>query len=199
MLAEGRYLWNAGIFLFSVKTILAAFDTHAPNMAEPVRSAIAEGLSDLGFFRLAPDLWDGLEDISIDYAVMERVINLSVVTFGGGWSDLGGWDAVWRESGSDGSGVALSGQATAIDCTDTLLRSEDDGLEIVGIGLDVIIAVAMPDAVLVADKSGARTSRRRWPAPSPKRPSRQRPFQRIIGPGVGSKAWSSGTVFRSSA
>ncbi|MDE3238937.1 MAG: cupin domain-containing protein, partial [Paracoccaceae bacterium] len=89
-------------------------------------------------------------------AVMERAENLSVVPFDGGWSDLGGWDAVWREAGPDDSGVVVSGEATAIDCRDTLLRSESGAQEIVGIGLENIIAVAMPDAVLVADMSRAQ-------------------------------------------
>ncbi|MGX9357519.1 mannose-1-phosphate guanylyltransferase/mannose-6-phosphate isomerase [Roseobacteraceae bacterium S113] len=156
MLDEGRFLWNAGIFLFSVRTILAAFEAHAPEMIPAAQSAIETGRADLGFFRLAPEPWGQLEDISIDYAVMERADNLSVVPFDGGWSDLGDWQAVWRETPRDGAGVATSGAAQAIDCENTLLRSEADGLELVGIGLDNIVAVAMPDAVLVADASRAQ-------------------------------------------
>lgn len=156
MLAAGSFLWNAGIFLFSVRAIIDAFAAHAPDLVPPVQAAVDQGRPDLGFLRLAPDPWAQAEDISIDYAVMERAPNLSVVPFRAGWSDLGGWDAVWRESGPDARGVALSGHATAIDCDNTLLRSEDDQQEIVGIGLDNIIAVAMPDAVLVADASRAQ-------------------------------------------
>ena len=156
MLAAGSYLWNAGIFLFSVQTILAAFRAYAPGLIAPVQAALAEGQPDLGFFRLAPEPWAGAEDISIDYAVMERADNLSVVPFAAGWSGLGGWDAVWREAPRDGRGVAVSGPATALDCDDTLLRSEDSRLEVVGIGLKNIVAVAMPDAVLVADASRAQ-------------------------------------------
>ena len=156
MLAAGSYLWNAGIFLFSVQTILAAFRAYAPGLIAPVQAALAEGQPDLGFFRLAPEPWAGAEDISIDYAVMERADNLSVVPFAAGWSDLGGWDAVWREAPRDGRGVAVSGPATALDCDDTLLRSEDSRLEVVGIGLKNIVAVAMPDAVLVADAARAQ-------------------------------------------
>jgi mannose-1-phosphate guanylyltransferase/mannose-1-phosphate guanylyltransferase/mannose-6-phosphate isomerase len=156
MVAAGNFLWNAGIFLFSVKTILAAFRAHAPNLMEPVREAVVNGTPDLGFLRLAPEAWGRAEDISIDYAVMERADNLSVVPFAAGWSDLGGWDAIWRESARDGRGVALSGPATALDCDNTLLRSEDETLEVVGIGLKDIIAVAMPDAVLVADAARAQ-------------------------------------------
>ncbi|MFN3292880.1 MAG: mannose-1-phosphate guanylyltransferase/mannose-6-phosphate isomerase [Gemmobacter sp.] len=156
LLASGRHLWNAGIFLFSLPAIFAAFAAHAPDMLETVRAAVAGAQADLGFTRLAPGPWGGLPDISIDYAVMEKSDTLSVVPYGGVWSDLGGWDAVWRESGPDAAGVVAHGAATAIDCTDTLLRSEAEGLQLVGIGLKDIVAVAMPDAVLVAHKDRAQ-------------------------------------------
>ncbi|MBE2278719.1 MAG: mannose-1-phosphate guanylyltransferase/mannose-6-phosphate isomerase [Rhodobacteraceae bacterium] len=156
LLASGRHLWNAGIFLFSVPTILAAFRAHAPGLLAGVEAALAGAQPDLGFTRLAAGPWAALEDISIDYAVMEKAGNLSVVPYGGVWSDLGGWDAVWRETGPDAAGVVAGGAATAIDCTDTLLRSEAENLQLVGIGLRNIVAVAMPDAVLVVDRSRAQ-------------------------------------------
>ncbi len=156
MLASGQFLWNAGIFLFSVKTILQAFRAHAPELLAPVTASITEGAPDLGFFRLDPGAWEGCPDISIDYAVMEKADNLTVVPFAAGWSDLGGWDAVWRESAPDDRGVVTAGAATAIDCDNSLIRSEDEGLEVVGIGLRDVITVAMPDAVLVADASRAQ-------------------------------------------
>ncbi|SMX44720.1 mannose-1-phosphate guanylyltransferase/mannose-6-phosphate isomerase [Actibacterium lipolyticum] len=156
MLSAGRFLWNAGIFLFAAKDIIAAFETHAPDMIAPVKAALDEATPDLGFLRLAPAPWEVIEDDSVDYAVMEKARNLSVVPFTGAWSDLGGWDAVWREMGPDIDGVATAGEATAIHCKDTLLRSETDSQQIVGIGLENIMAVAMPDAVLVADMSRAQ-------------------------------------------
>lgn len=151
LFGSGRHLWNAGIFLFSAAAIIDAFKAHCADMLAPVQSAVDEAQVDLGFLRLAAAHWCQADDISIDYAVMERATNLSVVPFRGAWSDLGGWDAVWRESIQDENGVALSGNATAIDCANSLLRSETDSLELVGIGLDNIIAVAMNDAVLVAN------------------------------------------------
>ena len=156
MLAAGRFLWNAGIFLFSVRSILAAFAAHAPELVAPARRAVTEATPDLGFLRLASGPWATIPDISIDYAVMERADNLIVVPFAGGWSDLGGWDAVWREAGPDAAGNVCSAHATAIDCAGTLLRAESDRQEIVGIGLTDIIAVAMPDAVLVARREDAQ-------------------------------------------
>ncbi|EPX82638.1 Mannose-1-phosphate guanylyltransferase (GDP) [Salipiger mucosus DSM 16094] len=156
MLQAGTYLWNAGIFLFRASDVIAAFERFAPSVIEPVRDALAEAKPDLGFLRLAPEPWSKAEDISLDYAVMEKADALSVVPFDSSWSDLGGWDAVWRESGPDATGVVTSEAATAIDCENTLLRSDGSNLEVVGIGLKNIMAIAMNDAVLVADMSRAQ-------------------------------------------
>ncbi|MHC0053546.1 mannose-1-phosphate guanylyltransferase/mannose-6-phosphate isomerase [Actibacterium sp. D379-3] len=156
LLSGGMHLWNAGIFLFSTTVILEAFKRHAPETLTHVREAVDEAAQDLGFTRLAPAPWSKLADISIDYAVMEKADNLSVVPYGGAWSDLGGWDAVWRESDPDAAGVVAHGAATAIDCEDTLLRATAESQQLVGIGLKDIIAVAMPDAVLVAHKDRAQ-------------------------------------------
>ncbi len=160
MLASGNFLWNAGIFLFTAATMIAAFRAHAPGLVAPVEAAVAKARADLGFLRLDEAAWQGAEAISIDYAVMERAGNLVAVPFGAGWSDLGGWDAVASEMATDGRGNALGGNAVAIDCDDTLLRAEEDGVELVGIGLSGIIAIATGDAVLVADKSRAQDVKR---------------------------------------
>lgn len=152
MLNAGNYLWNAGIFLFSTNTIVAAFKEHSSSLIDPVGRSLADAKVDLGFLRLAAGPWAEAQDISIDYAVMERATNIAAVPFSAKWSDLGGWDAVWAESNPDQNGVVTNGPASAIECKDTLLRSESENLELVGIGLANIIAVAMPDAVLVADK-----------------------------------------------
>lgn len=156
MVEAGTYLWNAGIFLFAAKDIIAAFQTHAPTMIAPVKAAVEKAETDLGFLRLDPGAWAGVEDISLDYAVMERAENLSVVPYSGGWSDLGSWTAVQELSNPDENGVATSGAVTAIDCRNSLLRSDTPGLELVGLGVENIIAVAMGDAVLVADTSRAQ-------------------------------------------
>ena len=156
LLADGMHLWNAGIFLFSTQTILEAFTEYAPEILDGVRSAYAVAKTDLGFTRLAAEPWSELEDISIDYAVMERAPNLSVMPYTGSWSDLGDWQAMWREGEVDGNGVVTSGPSTAIDCKNTLLHATTETQELVAIGLEDIIAVAMPDAVLVAHKNRAQ-------------------------------------------
>nr|WP_309501780.1 mannose-1-phosphate guanylyltransferase/mannose-6-phosphate isomerase [uncultured Roseovarius sp.] len=156
MLAEGSYLWNAGIFLLSARAVIAAFEAHAPDMIPPVRAALDGAKDDLGFTRLDAAAWADVAENSIDYAIMEHADNLAVMPFGAGWSDLGDWNAVWAESGPDAEGNVLSDHATALGCAGTLLRSEHGAQELVGIGLQDMIAVAMPDAVIVAPRSDSQ-------------------------------------------
>jgi len=163
MIAQGNFLWNAGIFLFSARTMIEAFKAHAPEYLAPVQAALAEARPDLGFLRLAPEPWDRLADRSIDYAVLEKAANLSVVRFSGHWSDLGGWDAVWRETQEAAPaerGAVTDARSTAIDCDNVLLRSQDEGIEVVGIGLRDVMVVATNDAVLVAGMDRAQEVRK---------------------------------------
>ena len=153
MMDAGNYLWNAGLFLMRAGTVVDAFKSLAPEVVVPVDGAVERATSDLGFTRLDPEAWSDAPDISIDYAIMEKSKNLLAMPYRGGWSDLGGWDAVWQEAGPDGDGNVSEGAATAIDCSGTLLRSEPEGPELVGIGLKDLVAVAMPDAVLVAPRA----------------------------------------------
>ncbi|RJL16324.1 mannose-1-phosphate guanylyltransferase/mannose-6-phosphate isomerase [Paracoccus siganidrum] len=162
MLAQGNFLWNAGIFLFSARTMIEAFRAHAPDYLEPVQTAIDGAHTDLGFLRLARAPWEGLADQSIDYAVMEKAGNLAVVRFSDHWSDLGGWDAVWREELSGGGhadGVVADDRSTAIGCENVLLRSDSEDLQVVGIGLKDMMVVATSDAVLVAGMDKAQEVR----------------------------------------
>ena len=156
LLAGGMHLWNAGIFLFSTTAILEAFAAYAPEVLSACRAAFEGAEKDLSFTRLAPEPWNTLPDISIDYAVMEKAPNLSVVPYGGAWSDLGDWQAVWRDAETDDSGTVTTGPATALECQDTLLHATSDDQKLVGLGLTDIVAVAMPDAVLVAHKDRAQ-------------------------------------------
>ncbi len=156
MFMSGNCLWNAGLFLSRASQLVAAMKEHAPELVAPVCAAVDERKADSGFVRLDARAWEAVSDVSIDRAVMEKARGLHVVPFDAEWSDLGGWDAVGAQMEPDALGVATAGPATAIDCRDTVLRSESGDLEIVGIGLKDVIAVAMPDAVLVADRSRAQ-------------------------------------------
>ena len=156
MLEAGYYLWNAGIFLFRAQDMIDTFRAYAPGTLNLVSQSINESSTDLGFLRLAADPWSKLDDISIDYAIMEKAQNLVAVPYASKWSDLGGWDAVWADSGQDQDGNVVSKNAHALKCTNSLLRSESGTQQIVGLGLAGILAIAMPDAVLVTHKDKAQ-------------------------------------------
>ncbi|MFV2037992.1 MAG: cupin domain-containing protein, partial [Paracoccaceae bacterium] len=151
MLATGRHIWNSGIFLLRVADILAAFDEHARELVKPCRAALAGAREDLGFLRLQPEAYQRIAPCSIDVAVMEKSSNISVVPMQAGWSDVGSWNTLHSAQKQPGDGVVTSGPVSAIDCRDSYLRSEEDNLHLVGLGLNNIVAVATRDAVLVAD------------------------------------------------
>jgi mannose-1-phosphate guanylyltransferase / mannose-6-phosphate isomerase len=159
LLADPRCLWNAGIFLMRADVLIAAARAHAPGVLAAAETALAAASTDLGFVRLAAGPWAGADNISIDHAIMEKAANLSVVRFAGGWSDLGSWASVWAEAAQDASGTAVQGNATSMDCEGTLLRSDHDGVELIGIGLKNVVAVATRDAVMVADLGSAQSVR----------------------------------------
>ena len=115
---------NSGIFLFKATDMIAAFETFALDNFKLTKHSIETAQSDLGFLRMNPKPWSNLEDVSIDYAIMEKAKNLVVIPYLSRWSDLGDWDAVWEEVSKDQTRTALSHAAHAIDCSDTLLRSE---------------------------------------------------------------------------
>lgn len=159
MLASGNYLWNAGIFLFRVSKLISAYEQYAPDILEAVRASVDAMESDLDFMRLDATAWSKARSISIDYAIMEKSDQLMVVPYNGRWSDLGDWHAVWREADADAEGVVASGNTTALGCTTTYLRSDNEGPEVVGIGLTDTLVVATSDAVLVANKSSVQEVR----------------------------------------
>ena len=156
MVEAGHYLWNAGIFLFRAQDMIDAFGAYASDSLRLVSQAVRDSFQDPGFLRLSAAPWSALQNISIDYAIMEKAENLVAVPYASKWSDLGGWDAIWSESNSDASGNVISETAHAIECSNSLLRSESPSQQVVGIGLNKIIAIAMPDAVLIAPKDRAQ-------------------------------------------
>ena len=122
MINEGNFLWNAGIFMFRAIDMIKAFENIFQIFA-PYSKAINTAVPDLGFLRINPQFWKDLIDISIivDYGKKPK---LSFYTTLIKWSDLGNWEAVWDNPSKDTSGVALSGNAHAIDCKNSLIRSE---------------------------------------------------------------------------
>lgn len=151
--------WNAGIFLLRASDFLDALSMHAPDVLAGARAAV-EGAEQEGLF-LRPEqaAFAAVPSISIDYAVMERAANVSVVPVDMGWSDVGSWDALWRVTAPDADGNVVRGAGALVACRDSLVRN-DGGPFIAALGLENMIVVATGDAVLIAPRNRAEDIRK---------------------------------------
>lgn len=155
-LAAGGYLWNAGIFMMRASDLLTLAKSLQPMMHQHVTAAYTHAKEDLDFLRLDPAAWADVPAESFDYAFMEQAQNIGCIAFDGAWSDLGDWNTVTQEQETDASGNRLHGDVHQLDCDNTLLWAEKADQTLTGIGLSNIMAVAMGDAVLVADRRKAQ-------------------------------------------
>ncbi len=157
-LASGDYLWNAGMFCFSAGSLLREMRELCPKVLELTEACLAQSPQTVGVgtnqteleansFALAPD-------ISIDYAVMEKSHNVVVVPCDIGWSDIGSWNAIGDLTAADGAGNRVEGAAMLHDATDCYIQA--DGRMVGAVGVDNLIIIDTPDALLVAHKSRAQ-------------------------------------------
>jgi mannose-1-phosphate guanylyltransferase / mannose-6-phosphate isomerase len=151
LIVEGA-LWNSGYFLFRADVMLAEMEAHAPEVLEAARAALANAITDLDFVRLEAVSFARAPKTSIDYAVMERTTRAGVLPVSFAWSDVGTWDAVWGVLERDAQGNALRGRVELIGTRNSLVHSEGEGLTTV-VGLEDVVVVTTPDAVLVASKA----------------------------------------------
>ena len=155
---ESGFLWNAGIFCFSVGTILDELAKYNPELIEHVNKAInlnllndqEECLLELKEFSKAPD-------ISIDYAIMEKSSKVSVVSCDIGWSDIGSWDSLSELSSIDESGNRLddADHTIIINSKNNYIKSDANRV-IAAVGVEDLIIVDTPDALLIANKNNAQ-------------------------------------------
>ena len=154
-LADGRYLWNSGMFVVRASVWMAALDTFRPDIAAATRTAWAARAVDQRFVRPGKAEFAAVPAESVDYAVMERcpgsAFPIRMVPLDAGWDDLGAWDAVWQVAAKDGAGNAQFGDAIVQDSRDTLVHATSRLVSVVG--MDNVIVVETPDAVLVADRA----------------------------------------------
>ena len=154
-LAEGDYYWNAGMFVLKASVWLQAIESFRPDIATTTRAAWAERRTDAAFIRPGVAEFSAVLSESIDYAVMEHCpgshFPIRMVQLCAGWNDLGAWDAVWNVLPKDQSGNAHVGDVLATDCHNTLVHATS---RLVGlVGVQNLVVVETPDAVLVADQS----------------------------------------------
>jgi mannose-1-phosphate guanylyltransferase/mannose-6-phosphate isomerase len=149
-LAEGSYFWNSGMFLFKASTYLRELAEHRPDILKAVELSLAGKHQDLDFTRLDEKAFAACPDESIDYAVMEKTKNAVVVGLDAGWSDVGSWSSLWEECEQDENGNVCRGDVLTHDASHNLLLS--DHKMIAAVGVDHLVIVETPDAVMVASK-----------------------------------------------
>ena len=124
-LLEG-YLWNSGNLIFCARTMRAELEAFAPDVAVPVARALEAARRDLDFLLLDADAFAAARKISLDYAVMERTSKAAVTPGAFGWSDVGGWAAVWDLAPKDEAGKAVFGRGYVLDGKDNLIRAKGE-------------------------------------------------------------------------
>ncbi|MEP6874418.1 MAG: mannose-1-phosphate guanylyltransferase/mannose-6-phosphate isomerase [Burkholderiales bacterium] len=153
--AEGGYFWNSGIFVLRASTWLAALEQYQPAMLQACRNSWQVRGRDGSFVRPGAAEFAAIVPDSIDYAVIERCVGgrwpLMMLPLEAGWSDLGVWESVWQVAEKDERGNATQGDAIVHDSSNVLVHATS---RLVGVvGLEDVIVVETPDAVMVTSRS----------------------------------------------
>jgi mannose-1-phosphate guanylyltransferase / mannose-6-phosphate isomerase len=167
-LATGRYYWNSGMFCFTAGTMLDALAQHSPAVLNAANHAVQSQTTHHGqgttqsITRFDPTAFALQPDISIDYAVLERATNVTLIPAKFGWSDVGAWPAVADAHTADAKGNTLACDDHIdwidVDTSNTHVHIDTQGHKqvVATIGIHNAIIVHTPDALLIADKSKAQ-------------------------------------------
>jgi mannose-1-phosphate guanylyltransferase len=158
--ASGRYFWNSGMFFWRIADFLDELEETRPALAEAVRR-MAKALRE-GDEPRVHTMFEELEDISIDYALMEHAKRVVMARAEFPWDDIGAWPALDRTMAHDDQGNVAIGDPVLIDCEDCIVYNEPGGENVaVGVvGCEDVIVVVTSDGVLVAPKDRAQDVRR---------------------------------------
>lgn len=148
-LASGEYYWNSGMFLFRASRYLEELRKFHPAIADACQKAWENGKRDADFTRLDKEAFAASPSDSIDYAVMEKTADAVVVPLDAGWNDVGSWSSLLDVSKQDTQGNAHHGDVIQIDCQNTYAY----GSRLIAmVGLEDVVVVETPDAVLVGHR-----------------------------------------------
>jgi mannose-1-phosphate guanylyltransferase len=155
LLAAGHYLWNAGLCLARVGTLLAEAKQHCPAVFAGAAQAFSEAtqreVGGLTAWEVPHSSFAALEDISIDYALLERTAKVAVVPCDFPWTDMGSLVEMGQQYPEDEAGNRINAETVLASVSNSIIYSE--GRLVGALGLDNILIVDTPDALLVADKA----------------------------------------------
>lgn len=150
-LATGEYSWNAGIFIWRANAIMAAFAEYLPQLSQQLTEiAQSGGPSNPDAFG---QVWEQIQNVTIDYGIMERADRVAVIPVDIGWSDVGDWNTLTEIASRDER--LVQAQHIGLTTSDTLIYSDSDRL-IATIGLDNFLIVDTGDALLIAPRDRAQ-------------------------------------------
>ncbi len=153
-LDEGGYHWNSGMFLFRANRFLEELYRHQPEIFTTAMEALDKGTNDGGIIRPDAETFAAIENISIDYAVMEHTKHAVMVAADFGWSDVGSWASIADLTPGDDDGNTIEGDAVLHDCEGTYVRGNGRLIAVVGQRDQIIIDTE--DALLIAPKDRAQ-------------------------------------------
>ena len=150
-LASGNYFWNSGMFMFKASVYLSELKKYQADILSAVTFSYQGKVRDLDFTRIDEHEFKACPDDSIDYAIMEKTDLAVVVPLDAGWSDVGSWSSLWEESPQDEMGNVNRGDVISHDSHNNLFFS--DNKLIAAVGVDDLVIVDTPDAVMVSPKA----------------------------------------------
>lgn len=151
-IAQGNFLWNAGIFMWSVKSVVEAFQNNQPELYDLFENGIGVYNTDFedDFIR---DNYPKAENISVDYAIMEKSSNVCVIAAEFDWNDLGTWGSLYDKLNKDESNNAVVNARTLTeDASGNMIRTETDKIVVID-GLQDYIVVDKEEVLLIFPKS----------------------------------------------
>ncbi len=157
-LESGNYLWNSGMFVFQASSYINEVHRNRPETFQKIFDSMSTLKEEKDFVRIGKALYDEIESESIDYAVMEGADNVLVVSLDANWSDLGSWDSMHAANLSDLSNNSIVGDVVVKDTQNSLIRAESR--LVVALGLDDLVVVETPDAVMVTKLSESQNIKR---------------------------------------
>jgi len=150
-ISSGNFLWNSGLFIFQVKTVLEAIKDFIPTIYSGLMK-IYESLDTPDEYKVKKQAFQEFKDISIDYAVMEKADNIVCVKPTFLWDDVGSWSALERHKKKDEHGNITEGQVVMLDCSNNIVIGEDNSL-ISMIGINDAVVVKEGEKLLICHRS----------------------------------------------
>ena len=143
---EGEYYFNSGMFCFKAGVFLNEMKKYAPSIVKDVAAAIEGSVNEPNLLKISPNFMDKIEDISIDYALMQKSLNIKMVPLDAGWSDMGSFDELSKKMKSDGEPLQIDASENFV------IAKKPTAL----VDVQNLLVVDTEDALLIAKKGSSQ-------------------------------------------